>query len=512
MKHKFDVLILGSGAAGLTLALRLPASLSVAVICKDDMAENSTRYAQGGIAAVLDANDNFASHVKDTLVAGNGLNDEKAVQFAVENGPEAINWLIALGIEFTTNDNGAGFHLTREGGHTNRRIIHASDCTGKELENTLVRSVKTRKNIYVFKDHIAVDLIKHGESCVGAYILNEKLDRVDTFLAASTAIATGGASRVYLYSTNPSVVSGDGIAMGYRAGCKVENLEFNQFHPTCMYNPKAGSFLITEAMRGEGARLKLPDGSEFMRKFDARAELAPRDVVARAIDFEMKRLGIRHVFLDISFKSAEFIRGHFPNIYEHCLNYGIDLTKEPVPVVPAAHYTCGGIKTDLHAFTGIHGLYALGEASCTGLHGANRLASNSLLECLVFATAAARHIGDTCRPLTGIEDVPDWDDSRVEKAAEEVLLLHNWEEIRHTMWNYVGIVRSNERLARARRRIQLLKEETQQYYARHRVNRNFIELRHLVQVAELIVEAAIARRESIGLHYNIDYPAKQARV
>jgi L-aspartate oxidase len=509
MQHNFDVLVLGSGAAGLSLALRLPQSYNIAVISKDVIGENSTCYAQGGIAAVMTEEDSFDQHVKDTLVAGAGLCNEKAVRFTVENGPECIAWLVENGISFSREND--DWHLTREGGHSQRRILHATDSTGKELENTLISTSRKRNNISFFEQHVAIDLIKKNNRCIGAYVFNEAEDQVDSFIAGATVIATGGASRVYLYSSNPSVVSGDGIAMGSRAGCQIENLEFNQFHPTCMYNPKAGSFLITEAMRGEGARLLRPDGSRFMPDFDERAELAPRDIVARAIDYEMKRLGIRHVFLDISFKSAEFICSHFPNIYQKCLEYGIDITREAIPVVPAAHYTCGGLKVDLDGCTNISGLYAIGEASCTGLHGANRLASNSLLECLVFGKAAARHIAANYRPGAGLSDAPAWDDSQVNRSREEVLLLHNWDEIRATMWNYVGIVRSNERLIRAERRISLLKEEIHEYYSRHRVNRNFIELRHLAEVAELIVKSALARKQSIGLHYNIDYePVKLA--
>ncbi|HPW59870.1 MAG TPA: L-aspartate oxidase, partial [Candidatus Rifleibacterium sp.] len=361
-------------------------------------------------------------------------------------------------------------------------------------------------NVRIFENHIAVDLYKKHGQCCGAYIYNIDADRVDSFSAKATVIATGGASRVYLYSSNPSVSSGDGIAMGYRAGCRVENLEFNQFHPTCLYHPQAGSFLITEAMRGEGARLLLPDGTRFMPAHDERAELAPRDIVARAIDYEMKRLGIRNVFLDISHKPSEFVRSHFPGIYQKCLEFGIDITREPIPVVPAAHYTCGGLKVDLNGCTDVPRLYAIGEASCTGLHGANRLASNSLLECLVFGASAARHITAVLAEKAKVEAVPEWDDSRVDQAREEVLLLHNWEEIRRLMWNYVGIVRSDERLRRAKARIDLLKFEINDYYARHRVNRNFIELRHLIVVAELIVDCAMRRKQSIGLHYNIDYP------
>ncbi|HOI90436.1 MAG TPA: L-aspartate oxidase [Candidatus Rifleibacterium sp.] len=508
MLHKFDVLILGSGAAGLSLALRLDPGLSIAVICKDELHENSTNYAQGGIAAVLESDDSFAGHIQDTMIAGAGICDPAAVKFTVENAPECIRWLIELGIRFTPahEEGGYPYHLTREGGHSHRRIVHSADSTGKDLEETLVGAVKKRSNVRIFENHIAVDLYKKHGQCCGAYIYNIDADRVDSFSAKATVIATGGASRVYLYSSNPSVSSGDGIAMGYRAGCRVENLEFNQFHPTCLYHPQAGSFLITEAMRGEGARLLLPDGTRFMPAHDERAELAPRDIVARAIDYEMKRLGIRNVFLDISHKPSEFVRSHFPGIYQKCLEFGIDITREPIPVVPAAHYTCGGLKVDLNGCTDVPRLYAIGEASCTGLHGANRLASNSLLECLVFGASAARHITAVLAEKAKVEAVPEWDDSRVDQAREEVLLLHNWEEIRRLMWNYVGIVRSDERLRRAKARIDLLKVEINDYYARHRVNRNFIELRHLIVVAELIVDCAMRRKQSIGLHYNIDYP------
>lgn len=504
MQNSFDVLILGSGAAGLSLALRLPETLSIAVVCKDILQENSTYYAQGGIAAVLENDDSFASHIEDTLIAGAGLCDRAAVQFTVENAPEAIEWLISLGINFTRNDR-QNYHLTREGGHSHRRIIHSADSTGRDLEETLVKAIKRRANIKLFENHIGIDLYEEDNCCFGAYIYNEKKDRVDAFSAGNTVIATGGTSKVYLYSSNPSITSGDGIAMGFRAGCEVENMEFNQFHPTCLYHPQAGAALITEAMRGEGAHLKLPDGTRFMPNFDKRAELAPRDIVARAIDHEIKRLGIRHVWLDISHKPADFIKSHFPTIYQKCFDLGIDITSEPIPVVPAAHYTCGGLKVNQNGETGISNLYAIGEVSCTGLHGANRLASNSLLECLVYGASAARHIasGATAK---AVKVIPPWDDSRVEKAREEVLLLHNWEEIRRAMWNYVGIVRSFERLRRAKSRIDMLKIEIQDYYARHRVNRNFIELRHLIVVAELIVEAALKRDKSVGLHYNIDCP------
>lgn len=503
MQIFFDVLILGGGAAGLSLALRLDSKFSIAVVCKDILAENSTYYAQGGIAAVLTEEDSFEAHIRDTLVAGAGLCDLEAVKFTVEHAPECIRQLIDLGINFTRE--GDSYHLTREGGHSQRRIIHSSDSTGKDLEETLAKEVKRRNNIRVFENHIAIDLFQQDSACLGAYIYNENEDRVDAFAAARTVIATGGAGRVYLYSSNPTVTSGDGIAMGFRAGCIVENMEFMQFHPTCLYHPKSGSALITEAMRGEGAFLRLPDGTRFMPSFDSRAELAPRDIVARAIDYEMKRLGIRHVLLDISHKPCDFIKSHFPTIYNKCLEIGIDITQDPIPVVPAAHYTCGGLKVNLNGQTNISNLYAVGEASCTGLHGANRLASNSLIECLVFGASAAEHITRTGK--TGREiSIPPWDDSRVEKAREEVLLLHNWEEIRRLMWNYVGIVRSFERLRRAQKRIKLLKEEIQDYYSRHRVNRKFIELRHLVITAEIIINAARSRKSSIGLHYNIDCP------
>ncbi|NCB39725.1 MAG: L-aspartate oxidase, partial [Erysipelotrichia bacterium] len=508
MNHSFDVLIMGSGAAGLSLAIRLADHCRVAVVCKEILRENSTIHAQGGIAAVLETTDSFSSHIRDTLIAGAGLCDPEAVKFTVENAPECIRWLLDLGIDFTRNETGAdtGYHLTKEGGHSHRRIIHSADSTGKNLEEILIKTAKSKPNIKIFENHIAIDVFKKNNHCLGAYIYNELEDRVDAFSAPKTVIATGGASKVYLYSSNPSVSSGDGIAIGYRAGCTVENMEFNQFHPTCLYHPQAGSSLITEAMRGEGAHLLLPDGTRFMPRFDERAELAPRDIVARAIDYEMKRLGIRHVLLDISFKPADFIRSHFPGIYQKCLEIGIDITKEPIPVVPAAHYTCGGLKVNLNGQTSVDNLYAIGEASCTGLHGANRLASNSLLECLVFGASSAKHILANFTKTEAVEQIPPWDDSRVERAREEVLLLHNWEEIRRLMWNYVGIVRSNERLKRAESRINLLKAEIQDYYLRHRVNRNFIELRHLIVVAELIVKAAMQRKQSVGLHYNIDYP------
>ena len=389
---EFDVLVIGSGAAGASLALHLceDSNIKIAILSKNKMEDGATINAQGGIAAVMDENDSIESHVKDTLDAGAGLCDPKTVLFTVKNGKKSIQWLIDQGIKFTKDKD--SYHLTKEGGHSKRRIMHADDATGREVENTLINLVKNTKNIFTFENHIAIDLVVNKNTCIGAYVYDEALDKVIAFNSKVTVLACGGASRTYLYSTNPNVASGDGIAMGKRAGCKISNMEFNQFHPTCLYHPKAGSFLISEAMRGEGAHLILPNGERFMDKFDKRAELAPRDIVARAIDHEMKRLGIRNVYLDISYKSEDFIKSRFPNIYRECLKYGFDITKEPIPIVPASHYTCGGIKVDLNGCTNIRGLYAIGETSCTGLHGANRLASNSLLECFVFAEAAASHI------------------------------------------------------------------------------------------------------------------------
>ena len=508
---EFDVLIIGSGCAGLSLALRLPTDLNIAIITKNTIDENSTRYAQGGVASVMDKDDSFESHIQDTLKAGCQLNNQKAVKFIVENGPECMNWLIELGAKFTPDPKSKSpqkLHLTREGGHSHRRILHAADTTGKEIEETLIKSVKNRKNIKVFDFHVAIDLVKENEKCIGAYIYNETKDCVEAFAAKVTILATGGASKVYLYSSNPTVSSGDGIAMGFRAGCKIKNMEFNQFHPTCLYHPNAGSFLITEAMRGEGAKLLLPDGTRFMPNFDERAELAPRDVVARAIDYEMKRLGLRHVLLDISFKPQSFIKEHFPTIYAKCLSFGIDITKEPIPVVPAAHYTCGGIKVNQNGQTNIENLYAIGEVSYTGLHGANRLASNSLLECLVYGKSSAQDIATKIKQIKNPTKIHSWDETWVTNSNEEVVLLHNWEEIRRFMWDYVGIVRSDKRLKRAEHRVKLLKKEIHDYYGNFRVNRNLIELRHLIVVAELIIKAAQKRKISVGLHYSIDCPDK----
>ncbi|MCB1724054.1 MAG: L-aspartate oxidase [Gammaproteobacteria bacterium] len=513
----FDVLIIGSGAAGLSLALRMPPDVRVALVSKRELTEGNTLYAQGGISAVLDARDSVDSHVADTLTAGAGLCDEEIVRMVVEHGPDNIRWLFEEGVEFTrsppTGD--SGYHLTREGGHSHRRVVHAADATGHAVETTLVRRLDTHPNVSVFEHHIAVDLAtgeqQAGErpmrSCHGAYLLNIPSGRVIAVSAHNVVLATGGASKVYLYTSNPDVATGDGIAMAWRAGCRVANMEFIQFHPTCLYHPEAKSFLISEAVRGEGGRLLLPDGTRFMPEFDERAELAPRDIVARAIDHEMKRLGIDCVYLDISHKPAHEIERLFPTIHSRCLELGFDMRREPLPVVPAAHYTCGGIKTDREARTDLDGLYAIGETAYTGLHGANRMASNSLLECLVFSDVARTDILDRLAARRDpLPVIPPWDESRVTDSDEEVVVSHNWEELRRFMWDYVGIVRSNKRLERARRRANLLRHEISEYYGNFRVTNDLLELRNLVDVADLIIQCAQRRRESRGLHYNRDFP------
>ena len=514
--HDFDVLILGSGAAGMTVALQLPPSLRIAMLCKDVTSEGSTYYAQGGVAAVIDEYDTVDSHIADTLDAGAGLCHEDVVRFTVEHSSEVIEWLVDLGVKFDTqwssSEQKTQFHLTREGGHSHRRVIHAADATGREIGETLQRAVQGRDNVTLFERYVGVDLItadmvgQRGNRCIGAYVLNLVTQEVELFRARFVIIATGGASKVYLYTSNPDTASGDGIAMAWRAGCRVANMEFNQFHPTCLYHPKAKSFLITEALRGEGARLLLPDGQPFMQRFDAREELAPRDIVARAIDHEMKRLGCDCVYLDISHKDPDFIKAHFPTIHARCLEFGIDITKEPIPIVPAAHYTCGGIVVDKNGATDIPNLYAVGEATFTGLHGANRMASNSLLECMVFGRAAAGHIAR--QPMVDNEgiDIPLWDESQVTNSDEDVVISHNWDELRHFMWDYVGIVRTDKRLQRARRRVQLLRQEVTEYYSNYRISRDLLELRNLILIAELIIQSAIQRKESRGLHYTLDYP------
>jgi L-aspartate oxidase len=517
----FDVLIIGSGLAGMSLALRLAQAnppQRVALLTKHDLLDAASAWAQGGIAAVLAGDDSTEDHVHDTHVAGAGLCDDRAVRFVVEHGKEAVDWLVAQGVPFDRDENNhTELHLTREGGHSHRRIVHAADATGRAVQITLVDKLKSHPSIEVFEHHIAIDLItgrrlgRADRRCHGAYALDNRSGVVKTLAARATVLATGGAGKVYLYTTNPDIATGDGVAMGWRAGCRVANLEFIQFHPTCLYHPKAKSYLITEAVRGEGGVLKLPanlppphGGERFMPQHDARAELAPRDIVARAIDYEMKKRGLDSVYLDISHKPKEFLLGHFPNIHAKCLEFGIDITKDPIPVVPAAHYTCGGIVVDLDARTDVPGLYALGEVACTGLHGANRLASNSLLECLVFSEAAARHI--TSQPSSEVPALPPWDESRVSNADEEVIISHNWDELRRFMWDYVGIVRTDKRLERAQHRIALLRQEIHEYYSHFRVTNDLVELRNLVETADLIVRCAQARKESRGLHYSLDHP------
>ncbi|MFY2485634.1 L-aspartate oxidase [Escherichia coli] len=515
-EHSCDVLIIGSGAAGLSLALRLADQHQVIVLSKGPVTEGSTFYAQGGIAAVFDETDSIDSHVEDTLIAGAGICDRHAVEFVASNARSCVQWLIDQGVLFDTHVQPNGeesYHLTREGGHSHRRILHAADATGREVQSTLVSKAQNHPNIRVLERSNAVDLIVSDKiglpgtrRVVGAWVWNRNKETVETCHAKAVVLATGGASKVYQYTTNPDISSGDGIAMAWRAGCRVANLEFNQFHPTALYHPQARNFLLTEALRGEGAYLKRPDGTRFMPDFDERGELAPRDIVARAIDHEMKRLGADCMFLDISHKPADFIRQHFPMIYEKLLGLGIDLTQEPVPIVPAAHYTCGGVMVDDHGRTDVEGLYAIGEVSYTGLHGANRMASNSLLECLVYGWSAAEDITRRMPDAHGVSTLPPWDESRVENPDERVVIQHNWHELRLFMWDYVGIVRTTKRLERALRRITMLQQEIDEYYAHFSVSNNLLELRNLVQVAELIVRCAMMRKESRGLHFTLDYP------
>ncbi|EET9814067.1 L-aspartate oxidase [Escherichia coli] len=515
-EHSCDVLIIGSGAAGLSLALRLADQHQVIVLSKGPVTEGSTFYAQGGIAAVFDETDSIDSHVEDTLIAGAGICDRHAVEFVASNARSCVQWLIDQGVLFDTHVQPNGeesYHLTREGGHSHRRILHAADATGREVQSTLVSKAQNHPNIRVLERSNAVDLIVSDKiglpgtrRVVGAWVWNRNKETVETCHAKAVVLATGGASKVYQYTTNPDISSGDGIAMAWRAGCRVANLEFNQFHPTALYHPQARNFLLTEALRGEGAYLKRPDGTRFMPDFDERGELAPRDIVARAIDHEMKRLGADCMFLDISHKPADFIRQHFPMIYEKLLGLGIDLTQEPVPIVPAAHYTCGGVMVDDHGRTDVEGLYAIGEVSYTSLHGANRMASNSLLECLVYGWSAAEDITRRMPDAHGVSTLPPWDESRVENPDERVVIQHNWHELRLFMWDYVGIVRTTKRLERALRRITMLQQEIDEYYAHFRVSNNLLELRNLVQVAELIVRCAMMRKESRGLHFTLDYP------
>ena len=515
MTEDFDVLIIGSGLAGLTLALQVANTKKVCLVSKREITDSASSWAQGGIAAVLNSDDSVEAHIEDTLIAGAGLCDAAITRMVAENGRASIDWLIEQGVGFTREHDNSALHLTREGGHSHRRVAHVADATGQAVQKTLVGKIREHHNITILDNHIAIDLItskkigaitntKPENACLGAYVLDNDSGKVITVAAQQTILATGGAGKVYLYTTNPDVSTGDGVAMAWRAGCRVTNMEFIQFHPTCLFHPLEKSFLISEVLRGEGGLLKLPDGTRFMPEHDERAELAPRDVVARAIDFEMKKRGLDCVYLDITHKGESFIKEHFPNIYERCLALGIDITKQQIPVVPAAHYSCGGVMTDDKGCTDIANLYAIGETACTGLHGANRLASNSLLECLVFGRAAAQHIMQAKNHA--FTDLPKWDESRVTDADEEVLITHTWNELRRFMWNYVGIVRTNKRLSRALHRINMLRDEVNEFYSNFRVSNNLIELRNLLQVAELIVLSATLRHESRGLHYSKDYP------
>ncbi|MDQ2068295.1 L-aspartate oxidase [Natronospira bacteriovora] len=507
----FDAIVIGSGAAGLAAALNLPEDWRVALVSKGPADAGSTAWAQGGMSAALDTGDSVDAHVRDTLDAGAGLGRPDVIRAIAGEAPEIARWLSELGVPFT-RDADNHYHLTQEGGHRHRRVLHVADSTGRAIHDALRQAADARSGIHWLTDRIAVDLITARRQriagpnrCLGAYVLNRATGHVETLASPRVLLATGGANKVYLYSSNPDGNTGDGIAMAWRVGCRVANLEFMQFHPTCLFHPEARSFLISEAVRGEGGHLLLPDGERFMPRFHPQAELAPRDIVARAIDHEMKRLGLEHVWLDISHESAERVRSLFPTIHAKLDSLGIDMTRDPIPVVPAAHYTCGGILTDLHGCTDLPGLYAAGETAHTGLHGANRMASNSLLECLVMGRAAARHMCET--PLPAVDaDLRPWDESRVTDSDEEIVVRHNWLELRRFMWDYVGIVRSRKRLDRALARARLLRSEIQSYYADFRVTDDLLELRNLAEVAELVIRCAQARRESRGLHYNLDFP------
>jgi L-aspartate oxidase len=511
------VVIIGAGLAGLTVALHLAETQPVIVLAKRSLQEGATAWAQGGIVGVLGSDDSIDSHVRDTQEAGAGLVDERTAEFIARHSAEAVEWLVARGVPFSPDPSGPlGLHLTREGGHAVRRIAHAADATGKAIHDVLIAEVKRHPNISLRERWMAVDLITNRhlkrsgaapdteQRCHGVYALDIDTHRVETLPAAAVVLATGGAGKVYRYTTNPDTSTGDGIAMAWRAGCRVGNMEFIQFHPTCLYHPQERSFLITEALRGEGGILRLPDGTRFMPDHDERGELAPRDIVARAIDFEIKKHGVDHVWLDATHLGETFLKEHFPTIHARCLSLGIDIAKQPIPVVPAAHYTCGGVVTDLHGRTDLPGLYAVGETTYTGLHGANRLASNSLLECVVLGKTCADDIQAQVPAST--PKLPSWDESQVTDADEEVVIAHNWDELRLVMWNYVGIVRTTRRLERALHRIKLLRSEIDDYYANFRVSRDLLELRNLVDCAELIVRSALSRQESRGLHFSRDYP------
>ncbi|HVW26036.1 MAG TPA: L-aspartate oxidase [Polyangiaceae bacterium] len=511
-----DYLVLGSGVAGLSFALTAARHGEVTIVTKRNRDDSATQWAQGGVAAVLSPDDSFAAHAADTREAGAGLCHDVVVDLCVREAPECIRWLMELGAEFSRGEEGI-LDLAREGGHTARRVVHAGDITGREIQRVLAEAVARHPNIRMLDWHMGVDLITLGkfggpDYCVGAYVLDERDGSVTTVLARATVLATGGAGKVYLYTTNPDVATGDGVAMAYRAGAEIANMEFYQFHPTCLYHPMAKNFLISEALRGEGAVLRLPTGEPFMARHHPMGDLAPRDVVARAIDYEMKRTGSDNVLLDITGKSPDYVRERFPNIYRECLRFGIDVTKEPIPVVPAAHYMCGGVTSDLHGRTSIPGLWVAGETACTGLHGANRLASNSLLEGLVFGRRAAIKIEqERTREPWPVPHVPDWETGSAVPSDEAVVVTHNWDEIRRLMWNYVGIVRSTARLRRASRRAALLDEEIREYYWKHLVNKDLLELRNIATVAQLIISSAASRHESRGLHFTIDYPSLDDR-
>ena len=511
---QFDVLIIGSGVAGLACALKLDKNLSVALISKGSLVDGSSWLAQGGIAAVLDEEDSIEAHVDDTLIAGDGLCHKDTVKFVVENGQKTIRWLVDQGVLFTKDKSNKNFHLGQEGGHSFRRILHSADATGKAITRALIKRVKEASNIQIFEEHCAVDLITQEDSttnrmkCVGSYLLNLKSSEIGLFQAKAVVLASGGASKAYLYTSNPDGASGDGIAMAWRKGCRVANMEFNQFHPTCLFNADAKSSLITEAIRGEGGILLLPNGERFMNKFHKDGELAPRDVVARAIDHEMKRIGCDCLYLDISHRESSFIKESFPNVYEECLKYGVDITKDKIPVVPAAHYTCGGVIVSKDGQTDLSNLYVIGESSFTGLHGANRMASNSLLECLVYAESSASSINYRLPEISLPFEIPQWDESRVIHSDENVVISHNWDELRRFMWDYVGIVRTKKRLLRAANRIELLQNEIQEFYKNFSISRDLRELRILASVSQLIIKSAQQRKESRGLHYTIDFPDK----
>ncbi len=512
------VVIVGAGLAGLTVALHLAESQPVIVLAKRKLEEGATAWAQGGIVGVLGSDDSIDSHVKDTQDAGAGLVDERTAEFIARHSAQAVEWLVNCGVPFSPDPEGPlGLHLTREGGHAVRRIAHAADATGKAIHDVLLDKVKQHPNITLREKWLAIDLITNRHlkrsgslpteqepRCHGVYVLDIENHKVETIAASAVVMATGGVGKVYRYTSNPDTSTGDGIAMAWRAGCRVANMEFIQFHPTCLYHPQERSFLITEALRGEGGLLKLPDGTRFMPEHDERGELAPRDIVARAIDFEMKKHGLDYVLLDATHLGEAFLKEHFPTIYARCMSLGIDIAKQPIPVVPAAHYTCGGVVTDLHGRTDLPGLYGVGETTYTGLHGANRLASNSLLECVVLGRTCAEDIQSQIPE--SVPKLPSWDDSQVSDADEEVVIAHNWDELRLLMWNYVGIVRTTRRLERALHRIKLLRSEIDDYYAAFRVSRDLLELRNLVDCAELIVRSALSRQESRGLHFSRDYP------